>query len=520
MHLPHDLSLWPELEFAPWPALVAHHARLRPQALAVVDGSTGQTLTWQQLDQQADAMALALQQRQRRPQQVLALIGGHSPSYVARFIGALRAGLAVTPLPPSATPEQLMAMLADSAAVEIYLDDDVAQALATLGPLASTATPGVRVAQMAEPLSAGPAPAPVDMDPQWAFNIIYSSGTTGTPKGIVQSHAMRWAHIRRAALSGYTPDAITLVSTPPYSNTTLVSLIPCLAWGGTAVLLRKFSTRAYLELAQQHRVTHSMLVPVQYQRLMDDVEFDRYDLSSFKAKFCTSAPFRPELKAEVLKRWPGGLTEYYGLTEGGGTLILLAHLHPNKLHTVGQPAPGHDLRLIDDHGQQLHWPAGSESPVGEVVGASPGMMSGYLNRPEQSAEMEWFDATGKRFLRSGDIGRFDADGFLILMDRRKDMLISGGFNVFPSDIEAVLLQHPAVADAAVFGLPSREWGETPVACVVLREGYAVSAIESVLHWTNGKVAKTQRLAEVRATSELPRSAIGKVLKKVLRESWS
>ena len=192
-----------------------------------------------------------------------------------------------------------------------------------------------------------------------------------------------------------------------------------------------------------------MLVPVQYQRLMASPTFDRHDLSSFRFKFSTSAPFHAALKADVLARWPGGLVEYYGMTEGGGTCILAAHEHPTKLHTVGRPGPGSDIRLIDDAGREL--PPGA---TGEVVGHSGGMMTGYHRKPEQTRAAEWFDATGKRFIRTGDVGRFDDDGFLVLMDRKKDMVISGGFNVYPSDLEAILRTHPAVADVAVVGVPS------------------------------------------------------------------
>jgi acyl-CoA synthetase (AMP-forming)/AMP-acid ligase II len=155
--------------------------------------------------------------------------------------------------------------------------------------------------------------------------------------------------------------------------------------------------------------------------------------------------------------------------------------------------------------------------VGEVVGASPIMMSGYHNNPEKSREAEWFDKTGKRFIRTGDVGRFDEDGFLTLMDRKKDMIISGGFNVYPSDLEAIMTQHPAVLEAAVVGVPSIKWGETPVAFVVLKPNANVNANE-LQQWTNERVGKTQRLALVQILASLPRSAIGKVLKRELRDT--
>jgi long-chain acyl-CoA synthetase len=250
---------------------------------------------------------------------------------------------------------------------------------------------------------------------------------------------------------------------------------------------------------------------VQYQRLMALPEFGRHDLRSFHMKFCTSAPFHAGLKADVLARWPGGLVEFYGMTEGGGSCILNAHEHPDKLHTVGRPAEGHDIRLIDEQGREV--PPGQ---AGEVVGHSRGMMLGYHGQPEKTREAEWYDPTGKRFIRTGDIGRFDADGFLILFDRRKDMIISGGFNIYPSDLEVVIRGHDAVAEAAVVGVPSAEWGETPVAYVVLKPGVAATEAE-LRAWCNSRVGKTQRLAAVHLIDELPRSHIGKVLKRELRE---
>jgi acyl-CoA synthetase (AMP-forming)/AMP-acid ligase II len=168
------------------------------------------------------------------------------------------------------------------------------------------------------------------------------------------------------------------------------------------------------------------------------------------------------------------------------------------------------MRVIDEDGNEL--PRGS---VGEIVGRSPAMMTGYNNRPDATKAMHWHDADGNLFYRHGDIGQFDEDGFLILMDRAKDMIISGGFNIYPSDLESVLAEQPGVVECAVVGAPSEEWGETPVGFVVLREG---ADIAGVLTGTNAKLGKTQRINRLIATTELPRSVIGKVLKRELRDS--
>jgi acyl-CoA synthetase (AMP-forming)/AMP-acid ligase II len=510
------------LPFRDWPSLIAEQAAARPEAPALVD-TAGRRWSFGELDAFADRVAAALQRDGAGPGHALALCADASIELVAVFVGALRAGLAVAPLAPGATAEQLAAMARDADACRIFIDAGVdARAIDWPAPVLrlEPGAPGdTGVHHWLPP--PGTQPEPVPIDPAWPFNLIYSSGTTGTPKGIVQPHAMRWAHIQRAALSGYGSDTVTLIATPLYSNTTLVCLIPTLAYGGCVVLMPKFDAERYLALAEAHRVTHTMLVPVQYQRLMACPAFDRHDLSAFRYKFCTSAPFHAALKAEVLARWPGALVEYYGMTEGGGTCILQAHLHPDKLHTVGQPAEGHDIRLIDEHGHEIQrLPNGASAASGEVVGRSPGMMSGYHKLPDKTAEAEWHDAQGRRYIRTGDVGRFDEDGFLILHDRRKDMVISGGFNVYPSDLEAVLRQHADVADAAVVGVPSPEWGETPVGFVVLRDGAVLPAdAEALRQWANARLGKMQRLSALRIVETLPRNAIGKVLKRELRDAW-
>ncbi len=495
---------------------IRQHAIDAPARPALADDRA--TLDYAALDARMDRVAAALQREGLAPGDAFAVCANASADYAAVFLGALRAGVAVAPLAPGSAADSLARMIRDADARLLFLDAAGAQAL---GPGAAEGLPRVALegeVPGATPLASwlapeGAHPAPVDTQPGWAFNIIYSSGTTGEPKGIVQSHAMRWAHVKRYRPYGFGPHTVTLLSTPLYSNTTLVLFFPTLAYGGFVRLMPKFDAGRYLELAQQLRATHTMLVPVQYQRLMAHPAFDRFDLGSFHMKFCTSAPLPAPLKADVLRRWPGGLIDTYGMTEGGGTVMLEAHLHPDKLHTVGRPAPGSDIRLIDEAGREV-----APGEAGEVVGHSGGMMTGYHKQPEKTREAEWFAPDGKRFIRTGDIGRFDADGFLVLFDRKKDMIISGGFNIYPSDLEAVLRRHPDVADAAVVGIASAQWGETPVGFVVLRPD-AAAGEDELLQWANAQLGKTQRLAGLRRIGELPRSAIGKVLKRELREAW-
>jgi acyl-CoA synthetase (AMP-forming)/AMP-acid ligase II len=502
--------------FAAIAALVHEHALTAPDRAAIVDAR--RAIDYGELDGLMDRVAASLQREGVAPGESIAICALNSARYAAVFLGALRAGVVVAPLAASVTPASFRSMVADAGARLLFVDASAEPVLGDGSDLpariALDGDDGALGSSFDDWLAApGTRPQPVAIRPEMPFNIIYSSGTTGAPKGILQAHGMRWTHVMRGARFGYDRDTVTLLATPLYSNTTLVVFFPTLAFGGTVIVMEKFDVDRYLALAAGHRVTHTMLVPVQYQRLMSSPRFGDHDLSSFRMKFCTSAPFAASLKADVVARWPGGLVEFYGMTEGGGTCILAAHEHPAKLHTVGQPAEGHDIRLIDEAGREL--PRGA---TGEVVGHSAGMMAGYHGQPAKTAEAEWFDASGKRFIRTGDVGRFDDDGFLTLVDRRKDMIISGGFNLYPSDLEAVLRGHPAVAEAAVAGVPSERWGETPAAWVVAREGAAVDA-DALRAWANERLGKTQRIAFLDVVDELPRSAIGKVLKRELRDRF-
>jgi long-chain acyl-CoA synthetase len=500
-------------DFATLPEVIRAHAIERPDQTALVEGD--KTLTYGALAARMDRIAFALQRDGVQKGDVAAICARTSLNYGAAFCGVLAAGAAVAPLPPSATPSTLLMMLKDSGAKLLLLDRETEEALKTAGERENIKRVALDDGLGAEPFSGwvgpeGATPARADIDPEQPFNIIYSSGTTGSPKGIVQSHRMRWGQFARLVYK----DAVMIVSTPLYSNTTLVAYLPTLAHGGVAILMPKFDAGDFLRVSQARRATHAMLVPVQYRRIMERPDFAQYDLTSYVLKISTSAPFPAALKADVLKRWPGGLVEIYGLTEGGGATMLRAHQFPHKLHTVGQPMPGHDIRLIGEDGREV-----AKGAVGEVVGRSEMMMAGYHNQPEKTRDAEWRDNDGRRFIRTGDIGRFDDEGFLILLDRSKDVIISGGFNIYPSDIEAEVVRHGAVAEAAVVGVASDLWGETPVAFVCLRPGERIDGA-ALMDWVNARLGKTQRLHDLRFVESLPRSSIGKVLKRELRERYA
>jgi acyl-CoA synthetase (AMP-forming)/AMP-acid ligase II len=441
----------------------------------------------------------------------IGLLGGASVELVVAYLAVVATGGCAVPLPVSAHREALAAMLADCQPDLIIAHRENAGLVAGIAEvpiLGVTPGEGLPRSFLREPLLEY---APL-CAPETAFNIIYSSGTTGLPKGIVHSHATRY---RQAARSLFGIDAAStmLLATPLYSNTTLMPLLAALFHGGRLILMPKFDAETYLDIAETARVTHTMLVPVQYQRILDAASFAGRDLSTFRIKQCTGAPTPPAVKRALVERWPGRFLEVYGLTEGGCTCILDVSAFPDKAHTVGRPAAGNDIRIIGEDGQFL-----SPGMRGEIVGRSTTMMSGYFRNDAANEAFRWQSADGTVFHRTGDIGMFDEDGFLVLLDRKKDMIISGGFNVYATDLEEKLLAHPDVADAAVIAVPNDKWGETPLGLVVARDG-AIVEPAALLEWTNAQLGKMQRLSAIELRDALPRSNVGKLLKQELRRPY-
>lgn len=497
--------------------MVRDAAKKDPNAEAIVFQDT--RLTWAQFDQRINRVANAVISLGVGRTDRVAVLAPNSDKYAEIFLGGLRAGACLTPLSTMASSEALQRMLVDSKAKVLFLAQQYL-------PLVSAFLEALDIKRIAidfedtgfdtyEALLNGASTCDPMVPIDWndPFNLIYSSGTTGTPKGIVHDHWMRAVHMERAEPSGYCDGARTLLSTPLYSNTTLVSFLPTMIGGSTAVLMAKFDARAYLELAEREKITHTMLVPVQYKRIMDVPEFDTFDLSTMRVKFSTSAPLRADVKKDVLARFPGKLIEYYGLTEGGGVTILIADENPSKLHTVGQPGPGTEIRLIGADGKQV-----AQGEIGEIAGRSPAMMSGYFGREDLTRDYIWKDEDDAVFFRSGDMGKFDEDGFLVLSDRKKDMIISGGLNIYANDLELILLDDPDVIDAAVIGVPSDDWGETPLGLVVMRD-QAGRSVQNILADANARLGKSHRLSAVEQRDHLPRSSIGKILKRELRAPY-
>jgi acyl-CoA synthetase (AMP-forming)/AMP-acid ligase II len=325
----------------------------------------------------------------------------------------------------------------------------------------------------------------------------------------MHSHYVRSMYcLLMATLFRMTPESRSLHTGAIVFNGAYVTMMPTFYLGGTYVLLRQFDPDAAIAAIERERITHIMLVPTQIIAILGSKAYRPERLASLECILSLGAPLLQEHKDRLNADLPRRFYELYGLTEGFVT-VLDRDETLRKSGSVGRPTQYFEMRIVDDAGRDV-----APGEIGEIVGRGPILMQGYYGRPDLTAE-----AIRDGWLFSGDVGYADDEGYLYLVDRKKDMIDSGGMKVYPKDVEEIAAHHPAIREVAVFGIPHDRWGETPIAAVILGEGRSATAAE-LRDWINERVAaRYQRVSEVVIMKDFPRSAAGKTLKREMREPY-
>lgn len=502
------------------PEILSLHGKWRANHEAVI--CSGQRLSWQEFCATNHRIANGLLASGIQPGERIGVVMSNGLAMLHTMMGAMAAGLVSVPTNISVNDEALINMMSDAQISALVVSEDLRPRIeqlltsmpASIKLLLAETTDNDQWTSLGS-LSQNQADTlpPICYSPDSALNIIYSSGTTGMPKGIVHTHRGRrdWAYDLSIALR-YDNRAKTLLTIGLYSNISWVGMLCTLLSGGTLIIHQRFDCEDFLKTVQQEQISHTVMVPIQYQRVLETLRKKPYDVSSMRSMMSCGSPLHSGLKQEVFDTFDCGIIELYGLTEGIITTLDPEHAQ-GRWCSVGKPLLGTDIAIIDDLGSVQ-----GAGQSGEIVSRGRITMPGYFNRDDANKDAEYIDIEGQQWLRSGDIGQLDDEGYLYIVDRKKDMILSGGQNIYPQDIEAVIVNHGAINDVAVIGVKSQRWGETPIALVVKNIEQCASATE-LLHWANQKLGKQQRLTDLLFVENLPRNPNGKILKRELRAQY-
>jgi long-chain acyl-CoA synthetase len=501
------------------------HADRAPDSTAVVVPATGQRISYRTMVDQSKRLANVLRSRGLRPGDHVAILMTNMPEYFEVVWAARRAGYFYTAVNWHLSPGEVRYMLENSQSRALIASEDLAglagQAAAGLPRLTLRLLAGADAGRpgwddyAATVAAAGTAPLGPELEGQ---AMLYSSGTTGRPKGIVHTKIdvdRRFGDVEGDILwvnrYGLDPSTVTLNVGPLYHAAPLVSAMSTHRYGGTVVLPPRFDAEQTLQAIERYRVTYAQFVPTMFIRLLrlPEAVRRRYDVSSLRTVAHSAAPCPVEVKRQMIDWFGPVIYEYYSATEAAGHVSIGSEEWLEHPGSVGRVAPG-SVAITDESGREL--PPGQD---GTIWFTRPANKFSYHNDPEKSASM--FNDRG--WARMGDLGHLDVDGYLFITGRSDHTIISGGVNIYPREIEDLLIAHPAVDDVAVIGVPDDEYGESVRAVITVRDGYAAGAAleRDIISWTRARLAHYKCPKSVTFVGSLPRSLAGKMMKHRLIE---
>ena len=464
----------------------------------------GARLTFRELHERVQGIASALSKLGFRVGDRLGLLLPNGPEYIQLVYACSLLGVIVVPLNTRLSLAEIDRVLADASPHGLVRHSSL--------PVPTVRVPRERVLDQ-EPLEVRNDSFPdVFYDPQAVLALIYTSGTTGHPKGVMVTHANVLANVQNFNFwMRYTEAGVYLHAAPIFHIADFPCMFAAPAFGACQVTIPKFDPRGFCEAVDRERVSHTVLVPTMINLLTQFPEVKKYDLSSLQVLAYGGSPMPPDLIRRTRELLPQvKLVQAYGLSESGFLTGLQDQEHTDdRLLSCGRPCPGIDLRVTDDSGKQVE-----VGKSGELVARGANIMRGYWNNPGETA-LVFRDGS----FRTGDIGYQDSEGYFYILDRAKDMIVTGGENVYSGEVEAVIYAHPAVREAAVFGIPDPKWGEVVMACVMLKPGSTLTADDLIAFCRQSLASyKIPRRVEFSDT-ELPKSGSGKILKRLLRERF-